>query len=647
MATDYLTAVGAHAIVVHQAAAAARDRLLEYLQHKGYRTLPAGSLALAQETAQREHVDVVILQPSAAPADLALCSALRRRGAGPAVVVLCEREVAAALAALDEDDRPDAVLVRPAPLPQLLDALERALERHGGRPAGTGLGALAFPRLLLRLAVERQTGRLRVTARGVQTAIFLRAGIPVFAEEGSLGETLGRQLLQSGKITLEQFERAVALITSDVVESEQMRLGEALVTLGVLSSAEVMEALARQVQQKIVACFAWERYHADFSADEEHLVEVTEFPQVLEALIVEGVKSVPLDRLAAALAPHGQRFARLITEGWDARRARLALNAREEAFVAGLTGRRTVAVACDAAQLDRIHAQQVMTALLLLGLVTLHDEAAAAAAGTPVAAGLAGSAPSKAAAVLARPGPAPVEAVVTPAERSALMAFYLRVTGRPDHEVLRVAPGAGAAEVEQAYARMAEELKTLTEGGAEPAVLRQQLEALGGRARLARDRLLKGARTRRPSGAQDSGERQRQLEAEQAYQQAREALTRDDAPAALAAFERATTLHPEATEYALGVAWLKYAAADKAAAPKLGEQAQRLASRLLGQQPNNALVNLTLGHFLRHERKLERAQRHLLLALDQESRWPTIEREMRALERQRRGESEGKRRDKR
>jgi predicted Zn-dependent protease len=222
------------------------------------------------------------------------------------------------------------------------------------------------------------------------------------------------------------------------------------------------------------------------------------------------------------------------------------------------------------------------------------------------------------------------------------MALYLRVSGRPDHEVLRVAPGAAADEIEQAYGRVRDELKALGEADAQASAFRQQLDAVSGRARLARDRLLKGARTRRPSGAQDGAERQRHLEAEQAYQQARDALSRDDATAALEAFERAAARHPEAVEYALGSAWLKYSAADKSSAPKLGEQAQRLAARLVSQQPNSALVNLTLGHFLRQERKLDRAQRHLLLALDHEPRWAAIDRELRTLERQRRGQSEAK-----
>ncbi|MBK8481102.1 MAG: hypothetical protein IPL40_07985 [Proteobacteria bacterium] len=227
------------------------------------------------------------------------------------------------------------------------------------------------------------------------------------------------------------------------------------------------------------------------------------------------------------------------------------------------------------------------------------------------------------------------------------MALFLRITGRPDHEVLRIAPGASADEVEQAYRQLTDELKGLGAADNASATLQQQLDTLSGRARLARDRLLQGARIRRPSGAQDSSERQRQLEAEQAYQQARDALTRDDTATALERFEHAAALHPEAVEYALGSAWLKYNAADARAAKKLGEQAQRLAARLLGQQPSSALVNLTLGHFLRQERKLDRAQRHLLLALDQEPRWAAIDREMRTLERQRRGQSEVKGRAKR
>ena len=146
----------------------------------------------------------------------------------------------------------------------------------GRRPAGDTHGkGPTFPELLAELHTAGFTGRIEASCAPERIRIYLRDGQPVFVELGRYRHSLGQLLLRTERITRAQYEEAVTVVTNQLVDDEEIRMGECLVKLGVLTTAEVYEALKRQVEEKILDCFRWKSvaYRADAGA--EHLADVT------------------------------------------------------------------------------------------------------------------------------------------------------------------------------------------------------------------------------------------------------------------------------------------------------------------------------------------------------------------------------------
>ena len=295
--TEQLTAIGSASIVIYDADHAAADRLLDYLQAKGYRVSHAADPQTVINLGRKTLTEAIIVFAASATNDTALCRALKEGVEPPGVVVIGDPSVAVQLkSALPEDARPEQLLTKPVPFPQILYHIENILlERRRRGAEEKALAPLHFAQLLGEMWKEERSGRLRVTAAGTETTIFLRDGVPVFAEEGSLGNTLGRILIDTGRITQKQFSHAVDRITERLVADEQLRLGEALIELGYLDAETIFAVLKEQTQRKIIACFGHDKFHSDFKDDAELVDDVGDFPTPVESLLLQGSpkKSIP------------------------------------------------------------------------------------------------------------------------------------------------------------------------------------------------------------------------------------------------------------------------------------------------------------------------------------------------------------------
>ncbi len=145
-------------------------------------------------------------------------------------------------------------------------------------------------RVLLSLQRDRATAAVEVAAEGIRTFIYVRKGKAVFAEQGTLGETLGRLLVDQGRLSPAEYSRVIERMTQRLIESEQLRLGEVVVELGFMTIEQVQEALADQVRRKIARCFSWEVVDVDVRLDPELLAGAGQFPCSIEPLVLEGVR---------------------------------------------------------------------------------------------------------------------------------------------------------------------------------------------------------------------------------------------------------------------------------------------------------------------------------------------------------------------
>jgi hypothetical protein len=91
------------------------------------------------------------------------------------------------------------------------------------------------------LALERgdATGVLTMTALGVTTRVYFRAGEIVFADGGALGETLGRMLIRCGRLVEEHVAAIIRRMTDAVVDGQHVRFGEIVVENGFMTADEL------------------------------------------------------------------------------------------------------------------------------------------------------------------------------------------------------------------------------------------------------------------------------------------------------------------------------------------------------------------------------------------------------------------------
>jgi len=503
--------------------------------------------------------DVVVLGlPLRAVDPIAACAAVKEGPYAPLLLVGDAAEQAASLVmALPDACRPDALVPRPFEAAKLAMAIHECQQAASEERESTAGFDISLAELLLELKRRRSNEVLEVRAAGVCTAIHLRDGDPIFAEGGSLQETLGRQLVRRGAIGHEDYARVVERMTEGVIHHQSLRLGEVLVELGLLSPAEVYDALALQVREKVVACFQWDRFDYELheTLDQTEDLGIYQCPPV-EALVLAGIRThFGPERLAPLLDPQAEQVP-VLRAAVDELVPRFQPTAPEQRLLRSIDGTRTVQELRASGLLDPVHAGQVLAAL--------SAGCALAFRKTPL------PAPAREqsrAAPPARQAPQPPQPPAPPA-------------ATPKRAVLGAIPLVAAPP--RAFDPLAQLRRRM---GLAPA-----------------------------AGAADP--KQARLGAENSFNQGLRMLRDNLLPGALREFRHAVELAPGEPEYRLLEAWLEYRIAQGAdaralAAPKVRACAQRA----LQASRTSARAHSLLGQLALQERDDDTAEKHLRLAL--------------------------------
>lgn len=394
-------------------------------------------------------------------------------------------------------------------------------------PTPTDADDAAFIRSLLAVHRFQRTGVLEVRAEGVCTLVYFQKGVPVFAEQGSLGETLGRVLVRQGALTAEQYAAVIDRMTESVFGSEQLRFGEVAVALGYLTLQQVNDALAEQVRQKVLHCMQWSAPVCEFKPIPEALDEVARYACQVEPLLLEGLgEFYDKQRVRPLWAASAARFAAL-TETPDAIVTRFKLGSDQRALVDGIDGSRTVAQVVGSGQLDATEAARLVSALLLVDALGTYDSSDEAEQQARAVRSLV-RVPGGRAVAMAEPGQsasgppeALAQAVVVPSEAPAAPAAR-----QPASAAAR--PAAAAS-------------KPSGPAAAEPS----------------RSEPPRSVSIPVPPDVKHS-----RLRAEQLFQSGRKHLRDGHWAKALADLDKAARLYPEAIEYKLHAAWAEFRTLD-------------------------------------------------------------------------------------
>jgi CheY-like chemotaxis protein len=365
----------------------ADDHLCGHLERdlyaRGLEVTRAANIVDATNTLRSRGIDVTVLgvpMPGLDP--LACCAALKEGAAPPPLVLLEATGRAADLeVSLPRGMRPESVLPRPVDSTKLIFEIHEILERVSVSGTEAPAGGLEFslPEILIDLGERAETGILEIRAEGVCTRIHLHQGNPVFAEGGSLRDTLGRLLLRRGTIDESEYVRVIERMTETLVDNEPMRMGEVLVEFGLLTPNEVYDALVQQVGEKLIACFRWPRFSHSFHPLEEVSEEILAFEvPSLESLLLAGLRThFGPGRVELLLRPHSSRYPALRMSPAETGR-RFQMNSAEQKFLLELRGDRTVAQLHRDSSLDTAHAGQLLAALIVAREVVLEEAPSAA-----------------------------------------------------------------------------------------------------------------------------------------------------------------------------------------------------------------------------------------------------------------------------
>jgi tetratricopeptide (TPR) repeat protein len=149
---------------------------------------------------------------------------------------------------------------------------------------GGDLESVSYPSLLANFYQSKQSGVLEINSRD-RLKIFLIEGVPVFAEGGDVETALGRMLLDGGKISEANHEKAL-----EIAMENKQRLGEVLVGMGLISPHELNSFLEVQLKEKIIRGFSYTQGTYSFTQESGFGDRMVAYQINLPQLLYDGIK---------------------------------------------------------------------------------------------------------------------------------------------------------------------------------------------------------------------------------------------------------------------------------------------------------------------------------------------------------------------
>ena len=199
--------------------------------------------------------------------------------------------------------------------------------------------------------------------------IYVESGVVVFAEGGTIEETLGRMLVRERVISEDQYEAAIDWMTDIRSRGKKNKLGEVLVELGILVPGQVNAALAAQVQQKVVRALSWPSTTVSVMECDAPLVLLGRFATPIEPLLVAALRLADREKVEDLLVQIRERCPRLRPDSIAQLQA-CRLRPEEEKLARALDGSRSTTELMELRPIE-VDAPLVVAVLLLLDALAL------------------------------------------------------------------------------------------------------------------------------------------------------------------------------------------------------------------------------------------------------------------------------------
>ncbi|HEX8705289.1 MAG TPA: DUF4388 domain-containing protein [Myxococcaceae bacterium] len=249
------------------------------------------------------------------------------------------------------------------------------------------LAEVPLPLLLHALYAEERTCTLELKARQREKRITFEEGSPVACVSNLLHETLGKFLVEKGKLSEADYQKAL----SESIQTRQ-EMGGLLVQKGLISPFDLYKQLQANLGLSLLDCFRWTEARYKLIADVE--APATSVRTNTAQLILTGVANVmPFDTVATHFTfTDEQRFAQV--PGGEGPK----LSAKDARLLQALRTRPTFSELTQRTGFDTETALRRLYALCIVGVADFAE------------------------AVDSRPAPAPVQVVVAEPEPAAPVA---------------------------------------------------------------------------------------------------------------------------------------------------------------------------------------------------------------------------------
>jgi tetratricopeptide (TPR) repeat protein len=476
-----------------------------------------------------------------------------------------------------------------------------------------GTGAVVEP--LLSLEREDLTGVLEFVAQGITTRIFVRAGEIIFADAGTVGETLGRMLIRSGRLTEEHVAAIIRHMTDSLIDGRYIRFGEVLIEHGFLTGGELDIALTQQVKEKLMGCVhrgtgAW-----SFTRNDSRVEDVGSYVLRTRPMLVDATAHLPERRLETVLVLNQNRFPEVVAPE-SILIEEFELSRTEAAVLRDLDGTSSFQFLFSSKPASA-RAAPMIAALVLGHGVELRTTPAGARQPSetrPVPPEFRTARRARFPEDRTMPHPAPPVATNGAIKRVRPSAPDLPIHGAfsPAGDASHSTPTIMVAQAvaERRSSRM----------GLEPPTAEAQT-----RTREAFERLKATLEGRKPLNKKrrwpdPTNDHERRLMAESAFLSGRIHLRAEDAERALPGLHRALELRPEEHEYELYVKWAQMLVNETFQDDARRTEVQTLAARVVRENRTCALGLTILGHCVMHDGKNEAALRFFQRAADLDPR---------------------------
>ncbi|KFE65442.1 J domain-containing protein [Hyalangium minutum] len=309
------------------------------------------------------------------------------------------------------------------------------------------LSELPLPLLLHALDVEERTCTLELRVRQREKRITFEDGAPVACVSNLLHETLGKFLVEKGRLSEVDYQKAL----SESIQTGQ-DMGALLVQKGLISPFDLYKQLQANLGMSLLDCFRWTEAKYKLIADVEQ--PATSVRTNTAQLILTGVANMmPFDAVATHFTfTDDRRFAQV--PGVDGPK----LSAKDARLFQALKARPTFAELLQQTSYDTETALRRLYALCIVGVVDFADSVDERVA----------SAPPPAAPVVVEPEP--VKAAVpsgTPfsdedeAARNALMSAFMSHRSQDPFGLLGVPEDVQPLALRKAFLSMADKFNPL------------------------------------------------------------------------------------------------------------------------------------------------------------------------------------------